>query len=83
MITILLSMESYDKGLLESRWFENTSWNSDRESLVQNWENPGNQDFFVGGQNLKLFEILFFIIFLTSWVLCQNWNKNESKLSIL
>ena len=56
MIVILVSMESYDKGLLEYIWFKNTSWNPDRESFVQNWE---NRDFFVGSK----FAILLFQYF--------------------
>ena len=32
----LVSMESYDKGILENKWFENMSWNPNREVFVQN-----------------------------------------------
>ena len=39
MIIILISMVSYDKGiLLENRWLESTSWNPDQEISVKNWE---------------------------------------------
>ena len=56
----LVSMESYDKGLLENRWFENTSWNLGYKILVQNWGNQENRDFFVEKQTLNFLVILLF-----------------------
>ena len=47
---ILVSMESWDKGLLENIRFENTSRNLEREIFDQICE---NRDIFVVGQHSK------------------------------
>ena len=58
MAMFLVSMETYDKGLLGNIWFKASLWIPDPEILVQN---PENLRFLHGIQNVKFFEILFFI----------------------
>ena len=57
---ILVSMESFEKGFLENRSFENTSWYPDHKIGVQIWENWGKSACLREDQTLKFFEILVF-----------------------
>ena len=61
MAMFLVSMESYDNGLLGNIQFKAPFMNSRFQKF---WFKIGkigkNRNFFVGGQNLKFFEILLF-----------------------
>ena len=71
MIMIFVTMESYDKGLLE-----NTSYVPVGEIFVKNW---GNRDFFLrgGGQILKFHFFKFFVLSLPVCILSPNLSENE------
>ena len=45
MIMVLIFMDTYDKGLIENRWFEIPSLRPDWERLIQNRENQENFGF--------------------------------------
>ena len=59
MNMLLVSIESYYKGLLENIWFENTSWIPIGKFWSKIEKIGKNRDFFVGDQNFKFFAILF------------------------
>ena len=80
----LVSMESYDKGLLGIIWFKAPLWIPDRKSRTEIGKIGENRDFFVGVKIWNFLKFYYFSIFaLVIWVLCENFNENEARLLIL